>query len=451
MKGQSQSRLEGLRPGPSQCVPLTSLSALLQPLRCGPQGAQGQSARQPHPCTCAPRARASLRQDRGAKPTTTGLCPGSGPHSAPEPRSPGRPRGLGTPRAAAVTSAPRPASPPAARLRRPRHPQACTARRRAGRGAVPADGQAEGAGLAGGGSRRRWEKGGGRRVEGTGWREEGGRSGVGEEGGGGRWEGEERRGRRREEEGGVHLAPGPPPPPAQESRPSRRRAAPYHSARACGRQSGGGGGGETVGRSGVLGPPGPGPPGPSPPRLARPFLEPHAPHPGTTFARSGTAAAGRGRLPVSPRALLSLGFGGRPRGIVCGGGGPPLGRTHTHTHTLGGARTRGDRPRGRGARPAERGGGRSGPGGPPSPGRARAGLTGGRRPRRRTAALGPRPPRRVPLPGGPRWGWWGRGGAPCACAFRVRARCARRASGGGVTGRAAGAPRAASPGNAACG
>lgn len=75
-----------------------------------------------------------------------------------------RPCGLGTPRAAAVTPAPRPASPPAARLRRHQHPQASTIRRRAGRGAIPADGRAEDAGLAGGGSRRRLKKGGGWRV-----------------------------------------------------------------------------------------------------------------------------------------------------------------------------------------------------------------------------------------------------------------------------------------------
>lgn len=245
---------------------------------------------------------------------------------------------------------------------------------------------------------------------------------------GGKWEGEEGTGRRREEEGGVHLAPGPPPPPAQESRPSRRRAAPYHSARACGRQSGGGGGSKTVRRSGVFGPPGPGPPDPSPPRLARPFLEPHAPHPGTIFARSGTAAAGRGRLPVSPRALLSLGFGGRPRGIVGGGGGPPLGRTHTHTHTLGRARTRGDRPRGRGARPAERGGGRSGPGGRRGPAeRARA--HGGKAPEKAKGSVRTAPTaagsmaRRAELGALGAGARWGRGGAPCACALRVRAWC----------------------------
>lgn len=162
-------------------------------------------------------------------------------------------------------------------------------------------------------------------------------------------------------------------PPARRRRRRPRKVgpagggpAPYHSARACGRQSGGGSCREAEGRCAVSGPPGlPGPPGFSLPRPARPLPAPSAPHPGTIFARSGTAAEDKGRLPVSPRALLSLGFGGRPRGIVGGGGGPPLGRTHTHTHTLGGARTRGDRPRGRGARLAERGGGRSGPGGRP--------------------------------------------------------------------------------------
>lgn len=76
----------------------------------------------------------------------------------------------------------------------------------------------------------------------------------------------------------------------------------------------------------------------------------------------------------SPRAGLSLGFGGRPRGIV--GGRPTLGRTHSHTYAR--ERARAGTARGRGARPAERGGGRSARG-PPSPGRAR-GPHGGKAP-----------------------------------------------------------------------
>lgn len=271
---------------------------------------------------------------------------------------------------------------------------------------------------------------------------------------------------RREGRAAARASPPAPPPAraAQESRPSPAEgpAAPrrYHSARALRPPVGrwrqrrrarrGALPGPASGPRPGLRPPAPGPshdptpacsaaPGPTrsrrPPRRIRGLYSRGA-------AQRGRM--GRGRLPVSPRALLSLGFGGRPRGIVGGGGGPPLGRTHTHTHTLGGARTRGDRPRGRGARPAERRRRAERPGQAAAEPRPSArGPHGGKAPERANGRARTAPTsagsmaRRAALGalGAGAGARWGRVAAPCACALRCSGRVGSEGEWAGVTWR----------------
>lgn len=127
------------------------------------------------------------------------------------------------------------------------------------------------------------------------------------------------------------------------------------------------------------------------------------------------------RAPCSPWAS-----GGGPAASSAAAADHPSAAYTLNTHTLGGARTRGDRPRGRGARPTERRRRAEWPGQPggrrtPAERRGPHGGEAPERPNRsarttptsagsmaRWAALGP-------LGAGARWG---RGAAPCACALR---------------------------------
>lgn len=226
--------------------------------------------------------------------------------------------------------------------------------------------------------------------------------------------------------------------PAQESRPSRRRgrrAAPVSfRPRPAARQSAGGGRGGGGGR-GAPSPPRPDParPAPPPPPGPGPLPAPPAPHPGTIFARSGTARpAGPKPLTGVAARLALLGLrGAAPRHRRRRRRPTPRPHTHSHTYTRRSAHARGPAAGARRApdRAAEAGGTA---GRPPSPGRAR-GPHGGKAPERPKSSAGTAPTSAGSMA---RWAAvgargagarWGRGAARCACALPGRAGCGRRA------------------------